>query len=198
MSDLSPIPALDETLSAFLDGELDQRETDALLQRLQQEPRLRGTLDRHHRLRASLRGELHPGLDAGFADRVLAGLDDGGSGSSKVVRLAAHRRRHPLTRAVLGLAVAASIAAVTVLTVQVMVPTTGPGFTTLKVADIRGSKPATVDSLRWDELSPDAAAELNSYLISHNNSAIDHGLNGTMGFMRVAAEERGSIDWAGH
>jgi negative regulator of sigma E activity len=206
MSDHKFESRLSETLSAFLDGEASPEEMHALLQELERDPRLHMTVDHHHRMRASLRGELHPGLDAGFAERVLAGIEAVAGGiataESKVVHLPARRSGQPWTRAVLGMAMAASLTAVVVLAAQRLLP---PAESVLPTSNMTAQARAAVTpapaagielasqarraSQPWNDLSPDAAAELNNYLISHNNSAMDHGFSGTMGFMRVAADD---------
>lgn len=195
---------LDETLSAFLDGEATANETRELLDRLCNDAQMRAALDRHQRLRATLRGELHPGLDAGFANRVMAAINADASGSRKVISFAAARQSRPV-RMVFGLAMAASLAAVTVLSVRILLPATDSAFPAL--TPVAGQQPAapavtavaltattapgtTVKPITpWNDLSPDEIAELNDYLISHNNSAMDHGLNSSFGFMRVAAQD---------
>ncbi|MDB5988398.1 MAG: hypothetical protein JWR16_3451 [Nevskia sp.] len=40
---------------------------------------------------------------------------------------------------------------------------------------------------RWTQLDPDAARELNTYMIEHNNSRADQGMNGALGYARLAA-----------
>lgn len=206
MTDRKTDSRLDELLSAFLDGEASTEETHGLLDRLGRDPQLHETLDGHHRLRARLRGELHPGLDGNFASRVMAGIEMAEDGhASKLVSFKAPRRMPPVLRTAVGMAMAASLAAVAVLTVQTLLPspdTAFPALTTAATADSPASRADAIElaadtdsSQHWNDLSPDAAAELNNYLISHNNSAIDHGLNGSLGFMRVAADD--GVDFSG-
>lgn len=186
-------PGLNERLSAFLDGEATAAEAREMLDALCRDPRLRETLDRHQRLRAALRGELQPGLDAGFAGRVMAAIEREEQPRERV--LVALRRNRPL-QAVAGLAMAASLAAVTVTSVRNLLPVSDPSVPGMAAgpepkhaAAVTEVAAQTDASLPWNELSPDAVAELNSYLMSHNNSAVDHGLGGSLGFMRVAAHE---------
>lgn len=200
MTDHTTAPKLDELLSAFLDGETTAKETQALLNRMAREPQLQIAVDRHQRLRASLRGELHPALDDGFLDRVLAGIESPEAQPSKVLAFRSKPRMPVVMRATLGMAMAASLAAVTVLSVQTLLPSSDSAFplTTAGMSGIERS--AGDDAVRVATgpgversgermMSADDFAELNHYLISHNNSSIDHGLNSTMGFMRVAADD---------
>jgi negative regulator of sigma E activity len=197
MTDARNMHTLDETLSAFLDGESGHQETQALLDRLLQDDGLQAVLDRHHRLRAQLRGELHPGLDDDFAGRVLAGIEaaDAAPGRRRFDTLSTWRKP-PLMRMTLGLAMAASVAAVTVLAVQTLLPPADPAFPTLTAATSE-ARLTVAERQAATELSPDAAAELDDYLISHNHSALDHGFNAGMGFMRVAAHEGIDLEGSG-
>lgn len=201
MTDHTTAPKLDELLSAFLDGETTAKETQDLLDRMAREPQLQIAVDRHQRLRASLRGELHPALDDGFLDRVLAGIESPEARPSKVLAFRPKPRMPTVIRATLGMAIAASLAAVTVLSVQTLLPSSDSAFplTTAGMSGIERSAnddavqvatgAAAVERSGERMMSADDFAELNNYLISHNNSSIDHGLNSTMGFMRVAADD---------
>lgn len=199
MTDHRTDPKLDELLSAFLDGEANTKETHDVLERVARDPRIQAVLDRHQRLRASLRGELNPALDEGFLGRVMAGIDAPESQADKVVVLQSRRRMPLAVRATLGMAMAASLAAVTVLSVQTLLPSSEGAFP-LSRAGMSAIERASGDGVqvangqaaeRSDDglMTADDFAELNNYLISHNNSTIDHGLNSTMGFMRVAADD---------
>jgi hypothetical protein len=91
-------------------------------------------------------------------------------------------------RMMLGLAMAASVAAVTILAIQTLLPPADPAFPILTAAT-SDARPAAGELQAATELSPDAAAELDDYLISHNHSALDHGFSAGMGFMRRHAHE---------
>lgn len=200
MTDRTTDPKLDELLSAFLDGEATAAETHDLLDRMGRDPRLQAVLDRHHRLRASLRGESNPALDEGFLARVMAGIEDAEIQAPKVLAFTRKPRMPMMMRATLGMAMAASLAAVTVLSVQALLPSSEGAFP-LSATDMSAiERPTDEGSVRVATgpsadrqgdgiMTMDELAELNHYLISHNNSSIDHGLTGTMGFMRVAADD---------
>lgn len=40
---------------------------------------------------------------------------------------------------------------------------------------------------RWTQLDPEAARELSGYMIEHNNSRAEQGMNGELGYARIAA-----------
>lgn len=191
---------IDEKLSAFLDGEASKDDVLEVLQRIRREPGLRALLDRHHLARACLRGEAHPGLDSGFADRVMAGIAAEETAEKlRSTQTATPTRRH--FRTLVGLAMAASVAGFAVIALQsfplhdsLFTPTQQTAANnpadagSLAVADVQpGSTDASGQAVRWEQLPADAADQLNNYLISHNNYATDHGLGGSLGFMRVTA-----------
>ncbi len=188
---------LDERLSAFLDGEASVKETHELLDHIERYPHIHAVLDQHHRLRAQLRGEFHASLDDGFVGRVLAEIDapDEYKSSNILAFRQAKGKMPKLMRATLGMAMAASLAAVTVLSVQALLPSSDGAFPVI-TADLSGLE-RRIDSRHAASMSAEDLAELNHYLISHNNSSIDHGLNSTMGFMRVAADDGSDFFEAG-
>jgi negative regulator of sigma E activity len=175
---------IDEKISAYLDGEASRTEVLELLARVKKDPELRHALERHHRLRAGLHGLVRPGLDAGFADRVMERIA-ADAATPKVVRL----RERPVFRMATGLALAASVAGIAVIGLQSLPTQTGPVST--PVATVAAPTTVAAEDIRFDELPPEVLEEINDYLISHNNAAADHGLGSAMGFMRVAAHEGG-------
>lgn len=100
-----------EQLSAFLDGELPEAETELLLRRLERDPDLKGTLSRYSLIGAALRAENHLASGHHVAARVRAALVTEPS-------LPVATRARPLLRPLSGLAVAASVAALAVLGLQ--------------------------------------------------------------------------------
>src|SRR5258708_30272889 len=59
-----------EQVSAFLDGELPNSETELLLKRLTRDPELRESFGRYALIGESLRGGTHARLSQGFPGRV--------------------------------------------------------------------------------------------------------------------------------
>ena len=41
--------------------------------------------------------------------------------------------------------------------------------------------------LRWTQLDPETVRELNGYMLEHNSSRADQGMNGALGYARMAA-----------
>lgn len=99
--------ALKMQLSAFVDGELPENESELLLRRLSQDAELRRQVSEYLAVGRVMRGEpMVPGVDT-LRDRVAAAIDDGESPAESVETAPA---KSPLTRPITGLAVAATVA----------------------------------------------------------------------------------------
>ncbi|MDN5863357.1 MAG: sigma-E factor negative regulatory protein [Salinisphaera sp.] len=184
---------LDERLSAFVDDETADSETRTVLAALTDDPVLREAWQRQLWLRAALRGrDLQvPALDAGFADRVMAALEDTPAEPGKVVALAARRRPRLMRRAAAGLALAASLAAVAVLVstpVGQLNPFTVPeGAVLASAAAPDQIQPADLVATtisqpqpktnQWSVSDPAVADLLNVYLIEHSDVARGYGMS---------------------
>jgi negative regulator of sigma E activity len=195
---------IDEKISAFLDGEASREDVLDILERVKREPALRALLDRQLRVRAVIRGEAPRSLDVSFADRVMGQIQaEERRDHAKVV---APRQWRPSMRGVAGLAMAASVAAVAILATNTFnsLDTVSSVFLTARndtpagqnSAELQLTAPIENIATRWEELPQDDARELNGYLISHNNSATDHGVGGSIGFMRVTTSNTDELQTA--
>jgi sigma-E factor negative regulatory protein RseA len=104
-----------EQVSAFLDGELPNSETELLLKRLTRDPELRESFGRYALIGESVRGGTHARLTQGFPGRVNRAID----GEPLVADPATVRGRSALWwRGFAGTAVAAGVAAIAVVALQ--------------------------------------------------------------------------------
>jgi sigma-E factor negative regulatory protein RseA len=104
-----------EQVSAFLDGELPNSETELLLKRLTRDPELRESFGRYALIGESLRGGTHARLSQGFPGRVNRAID----GEPLVADPATVRGRSAVWwRPFAGAAVAAGVAAIAVVALQ--------------------------------------------------------------------------------
>lgn len=105
-----------EQLSACLDSELAEGELDLLLKRLQRDPDLRRSLGGYALIGEAMRGQRPVMASAGFAARISAAVAAEPEVSKAVMRMspAALRWLRPVT----GVAIAAGVAAVAVLSLQ--------------------------------------------------------------------------------
>jgi sigma-E factor negative regulatory protein RseA len=113
-----------EQVSAFLDGELPNTETELLLKRLTRDAELRESFGRYALIGEVLRGSSHPHLSRNFAARVTAALD----GDATPVGVAPPRLHAPRWwKPFAGAALVAGVAAVAVVALQQRA--VGPGRT---------------------------------------------------------------------
>jgi sigma-E factor negative regulatory protein RseA len=101
-----------EQISAFLDGELPNSESELLLKRLTRDAELRESFGRYALIGEALRGSGRVPLTRGFALRLNRAID--GERAAAGVQ-AVHASRPRWWRPVAGAAVAAGVAAVAVL-----------------------------------------------------------------------------------
>jgi sigma-E factor negative regulatory protein RseA len=122
-----------EQVSAFLDGELPNSETELLLKRLTRDGELRESFGRYALIGEALRGAGHGYLTKGFAGRVNFAID--GEPVSTTGR-APHTRAPRWWRPFAGAAVAAGVAAVAVVALQhrAVAPTLRPAVLTAQNA----------------------------------------------------------------
>jgi sigma-E factor negative regulatory protein RseA len=104
-----------EQVSAFLDGELPNTETELLLKRLTRDGELRESFGRYALIGEAARGAGPHILTRGFASRVNVAID-GEPGVA--VRAAASRRGIRWWRPLAGVAVAAGVATVAIVALQ--------------------------------------------------------------------------------
>jgi len=104
-----------EQVSAFLDGELPNTETELLLKRLTRDGELRESFGRYALIGEALRGGGSPILTRGFASRVNHAID----GEPPQTAVHAQQARGPRWwRPLAGVAVAAGVATVAIVALQ--------------------------------------------------------------------------------
>jgi sigma-E factor negative regulatory protein RseA len=165
-----------EKLSAFIDDELSELEERQMLEALKRDDELRGTWERYHLFRAAVTRQ-GIGVSRNFADRVASALESEADTRAPL-------RFWPL---VSGFAVAASIAAVAIVSVQSFgpVPTvvspTAKSTTSASVvaAATAPSKTASTPA------STNPQGRFNAYLVGHNESVSSAGLGGMLPYARV-------------
>jgi sigma-E factor negative regulatory protein RseA len=159
-----------EQVSAFLDGELPNSETELLLKRLTRDAELRESFGRYALIGEALRGADRSPLSRRFSAGVNAAID---GGSAPAVPLADHARAPRWWRPVAGAAVAAGVAAVAVVALQqravspavrAVVPMTARNVATPREA-LSYTVPAAAPAEKAAMLP---AARLTSYVFAHS------------------------------
>jgi len=108
--------ALNEQLSACLDGALPPAELDLLLKRVGREAELRATVGRYSLISEALRGERPAVASRDFASNVMAALAKEPAVAVKAPRISAATLRY--LRPAGGMAIAAGVAAIAVFALQ--------------------------------------------------------------------------------
>jgi sigma-E factor negative regulatory protein RseA len=158
-----------EQVSAFLDGELPDSETELLLKRLTRDGELRESFGRYALIGESIRGTSRGFLTRGFAGRVNMAID----GEPVVAVGQARESRAPRWwRPFAGAAVAAGVAAVAVVALQqrAVAPTlrAGPAAAPMMAQNVTAAQtPAGV---------PQTSREPNSYTVPPTSSAAPVGM----------------------
>lgn len=194
----------DELLSALVDGECSPAELDRLLRDCAASPELLNRYQRMCAVRELVRGgDIH--VDARFCQRVMSGV------TPEVSRpiLGWRPRRRSGLRPVVGWALAASFGALATLAVTRVgsLPTwpgapivaggsAGSGQQVAKLSPISQVSTASavaaapkVAEVRWDELRPEAARQLDDYLLEHASYRSFDNMGGAVGYARVAAHQ---------
>lgn len=175
-----------EQISALVDGELAGAEQRLLLERLTRDPALRAHWANYQLISDSLRQSLAPLTDPGLAERVMAAVE-----AEPAQRAARPSRWLDVLKPVAGLAVAASVAVVAVLTLQAP-EVAPPGAAGTQVA---ATAPAPADYARLAPPSPvvpvaQSPDRLNEYLVNHSEYAASGGMPGMLPHVRIVGYER--------
>lgn len=174
----------DEKLSAFMDDEIHPE----VLTTLKQDSEARGRWSRYHLIRDVLSGHTETIPSSDFAERVSAALRD----EPTVLRPARRRLGHTVKQ-VAGLAIAATVATVAVLTVQQSEISPGSVTAPAQVA-ANGSVP--VDGIRSVNASnnppvrsfdQEVQSKLSNYLINHNEYSASSRMQGMLPYMRIVS-----------
>lgn len=175
-----------ERLSCLIDDELEHGRSEALAM-LERDEELRQRWQRYHLMSDAMTKHLPTQIDTSFADRVRAAIDQ----EPTILAPAAMRKpKGPLMRQVAGWSVAASVAIVALVGVQVVLqnesanPYAVAGNMPVAATQVavRGSGgPAGVAQVEYVNHADDP--ELNQYLVNHNEYA--SGMNGMLPYSRV-------------
>ncbi|MDH3901132.1 MAG: sigma-E factor negative regulatory protein [Gammaproteobacteria bacterium] len=179
---------LHEQLSALVDDELTEAEQALLVKRLGSDTDLHRRLARYQLISDTLRNQLPDHVDPAFSARVQAAVRNESTGV--VSAIPASNRLAALLKPVAGLAVAASVAVVAVLSLQsVREDAASPPAV--------ASAPSNSDFIRA-ESTPEPAARprtgtnLDIYLVNHNEYAVNRGMQGMLPYVRIVSHEMSS------
>jgi sigma-E factor negative regulatory protein RseA len=190
-----------EQVSAFLDGELPNSETELLLKRLTRDGELRESFGRYALIGEALRGGGQAYLTKGFAGRINFAIDGepvSASGHGP------HTRAPRWWRPFAGAAVAAGVAAVAVVALQhrAVAPTLRPAVITAQNAastPIQGAvaalAPREAISYTVPVTLPEAPAamppaRLTNYVFAHSKYSSGLAQRGVLADLLIEADEQ--------
>jgi sigma-E factor negative regulatory protein RseA len=164
-----------EQVSAFLDGELPESETELLLKRLTRDADLRESFGRYALIGESMRGSSRaPSVSRGFAARVNRAIDgEPATAVREPQKAAATRWWRPVGMA----AVAAGVAAVAVVALQERAVSPGGATSPITAQNVVMSsavKPASREAISYTTPAATSGVRvpgtrLTSYVFAHSN-----------------------------
>ena len=179
-----------DKLSALMDGEL--RESDKWFERLSHDKEMRDSWQRYHLARDAMKGQLseHPLLD--ISESVNKALEN-----EPVILTPIWRRLHPryVMKQVAGVAVAAAVGTVAVLSVQ-QTQLVSSGNTTIAKANTEQvinqsiSQPTQIRQVTFttrQQLDTAVESKLSDYLVNHNEFSKSLRVSGVMPYTRIVS-----------
>jgi sigma-E factor negative regulatory protein RseA len=183
---------LSESLSCFMDGELSDH--SAILDKLNHCNETKSCWFRYHVIRDTLRDSRPASLSADFSTRVMQALASEPTVlNPRFSHYRASFRRH-MFKPVAGLAIAASVAAITVFTMQTfympdsglnVASNTSPAYTIAAASSDDTSAthlPVTASDKQYDD-------DLNSYLLEHMEHSEAGSVQSMMPYVRLTGFE---------
>ncbi len=161
---------LNEQVSALLDNELSDRETASALTQLSQHPELRQKWERYHLIGDVMRGETIQLEATEVSERVRKAVDSEPSIISAPKRTSVWKSNW--VRPAAGAALAASVAAVAVISAPGFLGIDEPERTQLAATNISTATTVprqNISGTRWNNLKqPSLESRLNGYLVDHS------------------------------
>ena len=191
--------SVQEQLSACLDGELPEAELDLLLKRLDRDPELRQSLGRYALISQALQVRAPVAASKQFAPEVMAALESEPVVAQPVRRKVSAGAARWL-RPVAGLAVAAGVATVAVLSLQPtvtapeLVATVNPAAEPLVVVPDRYVVPTPVP-VTTNSLIP--ATRLTNYVVAHSEYSSPLGRRTVLSGVLAEDDDEEQVDDTG-
>ena len=174
-----------ERLSALVDGELTEYEAVGMLDRLNHDVELKQVWERYHLVSDVMRNNFPRVTSVDLVGQVRESLD------AEPVAILPMRRRWGRVKPVAGLALAASIAVVAVLTFRGDLGVDGPEGEAIARSDkVQTAPTEQLAGMRWDVDRPDVEQRLNAYLVNHNGHT-GNGMGGMLPYARIVAYNGG-------
>ncbi len=174
--------SIHEQLSALVDDELADSEQALLVRQLVKKPELRERLLHYQVISDALHDKLPERIDTHFHQRVHAAIAQ----EVTIHASPSPSRLGALVRPLAGLAVAASVAVVAVISLQAVRqqdPASAPAV---------ASAPGADNYIRAENAPAPAvpARGLDVYLVNHNEFAVTRGMQGMLPYVRIVGQDQ--------
>jgi len=175
-----------QKISELLDEELPEGDSRRVLQGMVEDRELRGVWERYHLIRSAMRRELDVVAHPVIADRIAAAIE-----SENVVPM--RRRSYGLVtprmaKFAAGLAIAASVATVAIISLQPARNGVQTRAQAVKTADSQVAAASLASAVPPPAAPTERAAyqdALNAFLVEHGEVTPPAGMNSMMSFVRV-------------
>lgn len=175
-------------LSAFVDDQLPQDETELLARRLSRDNELQQSMSRYLLIGEAIRSPSQARLSRDFSSRVAAAIEQDSVKDDEPTATTSVRTKNRLwLRPVMGMSLAASVAALTVITVHnLQTPGASNSVTQLATNGAASSimaSPSNSDVVPVATNSPSvpiSAARLTNYVVAHSEFTSPLGHRNTM------------------
>jgi sigma-E factor negative regulatory protein RseA len=175
---------LHEQISALVDDELTEPGLALLARRIGSDDDLHQRLSRYQLISDALQNHLPERIDPAFSKRVQTAIRDEPAVNPD---RPGGRRLAALVRPLAGLAVAASVALVAVLSIQ-SVRQEEPSLPAVATAPVSSDYIRAQDSGQPD-IPPQAKKRLDIYLVNHSEYAVNRGMQGMLPYVRIVGHE---------
>jgi sigma-E factor negative regulatory protein RseA len=178
---------IDEQLSTLVDDELANQ--DAVLEEVAADPELKARWSRYHLMRDVITAHMPEQPLGDIAGRVSQALEE----EPAILAPLHKRKRTPripfIMKQVGGLAIAATVSAVAVITVQ----QTQEGTSNTPTEIAAANPPAAQVRYVSDTSGLDTAVQskLDGYLVNHNEYSVSANMQGVLPYMRIVSETPG-------
>jgi sigma-E factor negative regulatory protein RseA len=167
-----------ESLSAFIDTEAGELESRRVLNEMSKNSGLRHVWERYYLIRAVLKEEFGPASSRDLVGKILKQID---SAPNRVQSVAPLPR---ITRFISGMAVAASVAALAIVSLQFL-NRGQTGQSVESAPPVARAELVGAERLRWDTNQPETESTLNVYLVEHNEFMPTNNIGGMFPYVRV-------------
>jgi len=180
----------EENVSALVDDELHGTELRLAIDRLAHAPELQQQWSRYNLISDALHANLSAADSSTLHARVWQALEQ----EPTVLAPRRQKRMPPLVKHAVGVAIAASVAAIAIITVQdTDVPAPNAVFSPQIAQASRPSDHALVQltgtGSNTEASDQNLRERLNPYLVNHNEYSVSAGMHGVLPYARIVSHE---------